>query len=53
MKTYLESAQQANTYANFMGPIAVNLGHLTYSVTAIAGALLSITNIISLTIGSL
>lgn len=48
-----KSVQEANTYANFMGPIAVNLGHLTYSVTAIAGSILAITNIISLTIGGL
>ena len=48
-----DSATSANTFANFMGPISANLGHLTYSVTAIAGTLFAINGISALTIGKI
>lgn len=47
------SATSANSFANFMGPISANLGHLTYSVTAIAGTIFAINGIGSLSIGKI
>lgn len=46
-------ATSANTYANIMGPISTNLGHLTYGVTAMIGAVFAINGISSLSIGKI
>lgn len=47
------SATNANSFANFMGPVSNNLGHLTYSVTAICGTIFAINGISNLTIGKI
>ena len=47
------SATNANSFANFMGPVSNNLGHLTYSVTAICGAIFAINGISNLTVGKI
>lgn len=44
---------RAHQYANIMGPISNNLGHFTYSIVAMSGALLAINNIGGLTIGGI
>ena len=44
---------KAHQYANIMGPISNNLGHFTYSIVAMSGAILAMNSIGSLTIGGL
>ena len=46
-----EAAKQANTFASMLRPIMGNLSYIHYSITAIAGAVMSIT--MGLDIGSL
>lgn len=48
-----ESASNANKYANILMPITVNLGHISYVLTAIAGAFLAIYEVGSFTLGGL
>lgn len=48
-----ESANNANKYANILMPITGNLGHLSYVLTAIVGALLAIYNVGGFTLGGL
>jgi ATP-binding cassette, subfamily B, multidrug efflux pump len=48
-----ESADSANKYANILMPIMGNLGHVSYVLTAIVGALLSIYGVGSFTLGGL
>ncbi len=48
-----ENMTKAHGYSNMMGPISNNLGHLTYSITAMSGAVLAIQGIGSLTLGGL
>lgn len=43
----------ANTYANIMGPITNNLGHLQYVILAIVGGALAINGIGGLTLGGI
>ena len=48
-----ESADRANTYANYLGPINSQLGNLSYVVCAIVGGLLALGNVGGFTLGSL
>ena len=46
-------ADAANSYANIMGPVMNNLGHLQYVLIAIAGGALSLSGIGGLTLGGI
>lgn len=48
-----DSANSANMFANIMGPVNNNLGHLSYVLCAVVGAILTLGQITSLTIGGL
>lgn len=48
-----DSAYNANMVANVMGPVNNNLGHLSYVMCAVIGAMLTLSNITPLTIGGL
>lgn len=48
-----ESANNANKYANILMPITNNLGHISYVLTALVGALLAIYNVAGFTLGGL
>ena len=47
------STDQANSFVNIMGPVNNNLGHISYVFCAVIGALLSISRVVSLSLGSL
>ncbi len=51
--TLYHSADKANTYANFLGPLNSQLGNLSYVVCAIVGGILAINGIGGFTLGSL
>lgn len=51
--TLFVSADKANTYANFLGPINAQLGNISYVVCAIVGGLLALGNVGGFTLGSL
>ncbi len=47
------AASNAGTFSNIMGPVSNNMGHISYAVTATAGAALAIFGVLDLgTIGS-
>ena len=48
-----ESAKNANTFANILMPIMMNIGYINYVLTAIFGAILSINGIGGFTLGAL
>jgi len=48
-----DSAYNANRVANIMGPVNNNLGHLSYVMCAVIGAILTLSHITTLTIGGL
>lgn len=48
-----ENATKANTYANILMPIMGNIGNFMYLLTAVIGAVLSITGLTALTVGSI
>lgn len=48
-----DSAYNANWVANIMGPVNNNLGHLSYVLCAVVGALLTLSGVTGLTIGGL
>lgn len=48
-----DSAYNANWVVNIMGPVNNNLGHLSYVLCAVAGALLTLSGVTGLTIGGL
>lgn len=48
-----DSAYNANWVANIMGPVNNNLGHLSYVLCAVIGALLALSGITGLNIGGL
>ncbi len=48
-----DSANNANKFANILMPLSAQLGHISYVVCAIAGALLAIHGNMGLTIGTL
>ncbi|WP_102410609.1 ABC transporter ATP-binding protein [Beduinella massiliensis] len=48
-----ESADNANRYANILGPINNNLGHISYVVTAMLGSVLAIFGVGGFTLGGL
>ncbi len=47
------SAEAANSVANIMGPVNNNLGHLSYVLCSVAGALMALNGVGGLTLGSL
>ncbi len=51
--TLYNSADKANTYANFLGPLNSQLGNLSYVVCSIVGGILAINGIGGFTLGSL
>lgn len=48
-----DSAYNANWVANIMGPVNNNLGHLSYVLCAVIGAMLTLSGVTGLTIGGL
>ena len=48
-----DSMTKANSYANIMGPISANMGHLNFTVIAILGGFLAIGGIGGVTIGTI
>ena len=46
-----DSAWKANKYANYLGPIMNNMGHLQYVIIAIVGGALAISGVGGLTVG--
>ena len=51
--TLFDSAYNANKFANFMGPINGQLGHLSYVLCAMVGGLLALGNVGGFTLGGL
>ncbi len=51
--TLCVSADRANTFANFLGPINAQLGNISYVVCAIVGGLLALGKVGGFTLGSL
>ena len=47
-ETLTENTVTANTWANLMGPIMNNLGHVTYALTAAAGGLMAVGGLIDI-----
>ncbi|MGN1136187.1 MAG: ABC transporter ATP-binding protein [Oscillospiraceae bacterium] len=47
------SAENANKFANIMMPVNGNLGHISYVLCAILGAILALANVSGLTLGTL
>lgn len=47
------SASNANKYANVIMPIMCNIGNLQYVITAVCGAVLAMTGVASLTLGTI
>lgn len=48
-----ESADQANTYSNYLGPINAQLGNISYVLCAIVGGMLALGNVGGFTLGAL
>ncbi len=48
-----DSMTKANSYANIMGPISANMGHLNFTVIAIFGGLLAISGTGGVTVGTI
>ena len=48
-----EDATSANTFANILGPITNNLGHLQYVLVALIGGALAISGVSGLTLGAI
>ena len=48
-----DSATKANSFANVMGPVNNNLGHISYVICAVVGASISIASSAMLSLGSL
>ena len=47
------SADRANTFSNYLGPINAQLGNVSYVICAIAGGVLALSGVTGLTLGSL
>ncbi len=52
-ETLYDSMRKANGFANIMGPISGNLGHLNFSVTAIVGSVMAISGMGNITVGTI
>ena len=52
-KKLFESANNANKFANYLGPVNAQLGHLNYVVCAIVGGILAINGVWGFTLGGL
>lgn len=48
-----ENATSANTFANILGPVTNNLGHLQYVILAVAGGALAMNGLAGVTLGSI
>ena len=48
-----DSMTKANSYANIMGPISSNMGHLNFTVIAIVGGLMAINGLGTVTVGTI
>jgi len=48
-----DSMTKANGFANIMGPISANMGHLNFTVIAILGGMLAISGVGSVTVGTI
>ena len=48
-----DSMTNANSYANIMGPISSNMGHLNFTVIAIVGGLMAINGLGTVTVGTI
>lgn len=48
-----DSMTKANSYANIMGPISSNMGHLNFTVIAIVGSLMAINGLGTVTVGTI
>lgn len=48
-----ESSYQANKFANILMPVNTNLGHISYVLCAVLGAVIALTTQIGLTLGTL
>ena len=51
MKRFLNSASQANTFANIMGPVIGNIGNMQFVLTAVLGGFLSVLGVGGITLG--
>ena len=51
MTRCFDSADQANTFANILGPINAQLGNISYVVCAIVGGILALNGIGGFTLG--
>ena len=51
--TLFESAYKANKFANYLGPLNGQLGHLNYIICAVVGGILALNQIGGLTVGGL
>ena len=51
--TLQAEASQANSFANMMGPVNNNLGHLQYALIAVVGGALAISGVGGLTLGGI
>ena len=52
-ETLRSAASQANSFTNIIGPVNNNLGHLSYVVCAVIGALFAINGVTALSLGTL
>ncbi len=52
-ETLRSAASQANSFTNIIGPVNNNLGHLSYVVCAVIGALFAIHGVTALSLGTL
>ena len=48
-----DSMTKANSYANMMGPVSNNMGHLNFTVIAIVGGFFAVSGIGSVTVGTI
>ena len=51
--TLCENATKANQYANILGPILNNMGHLQYACVGLVGGILAINNVGGLSLGAI
>lgn len=47
------NAREANTFANILGPVNNNMGHMQYGLVAVLGGILAVNNVGGLTLGGI